>query len=157
MTILEKPQSRSRAHSDLMLDSRATCHSWLETSGSCSGCYPVWGWQPPHCPSKHGINIPGFIWAFRFAWLWCGCASDTHTLAASQGAGNRWPRTEPFSSKPPSLYHIYLFFLSPSISPSWSIFFFSFPLFQHGFPKKFFNQSNLRQKIGFVTPGPGIV
>lgn len=34
---------------------------------------------------------------------------------------------------------------------------FFFSLFQHGFPKKFFNQSNLRQKIGFVTPGPGIV
>lgn len=150
----------------MTLDSRATCPSWLEAlvpspcagTGSLLCLLPCLGQQPPHCPAKHCVKVSGFIWAFCFAWLCCGSAWDTHTPWQPRGVqGTAGPWIEPFSSSPPSLLP-HLFFLSPfCFSLLLYLFFFFPPLFQHGFPKKFFNQSNLRQKIGFVTPGPGIV
>lgn len=165
----EKPQSQSGAHSHLVLASRAsraTCPRGLEAMVSCpcaetgsllwllpllsSPAEPV----VPSASHETRRQIPGFLWAFCFIWLCGGCASRAHpgSLAGRRRRLAPGCRLSLLALLPCSTFYVSfpLLFFPPSLS-------FFFLLFQHGFPKKFFNQSNLRQKIGFVTPGPGIV
>lgn len=129
-----------------------------QRQAACSGCClccpapaePV----VPSASHETQRQIPGFLWAFCFIWLCGGCASRAHpgSLAGRRRRLAPGCRLSLLALLPCSTFYVsfpFYFFLPRYL--------FFFLLFQHGFPKKFFNQSNLRQKIGFVTPGPGIV